>query len=473
MINKLLVIAALTVCISCSVQPSHKTTSSTLNSSPLDSMLSDGNNDSQELKLRRLHAEVKANPDNPEPLYQLAVAYWDDAEENNSQTSRDNALVYFKKVLALAPDNQSTLQAIYNIHYKNTLSQGQPIIAQAKASYQSLSADTRRQLNPPSLALFIHHYIQQHKADKKDYPLLQQLLLDAINEQPLNDNAYIHLASLYRSQGYYPMALANLKLASEKIPDSSEIYAAIAKTYEERAESEGCTYEHLAQLNSAIEYYKHAIPLDANNAELHFRLAQLYLDKNQYQLAFHETGIMLELDPNPENLAFMAQQYSMHNNPSKAKAWLSKAQRQGLNESDASFHEIYMNSGDWPAAANAFTAYAKARKYLNAYDAIKADIISKESKRDLLSLVRSKEIHFSSDWEAAVFAFWTNKITQQQLAKQASNRCERTELFFYSGYRNLISGNDRKAKQELAAVLEEKTYRFVERPLARHFLEKH
>jgi lipoprotein NlpI len=268
------------------------------------------------------------------------------------------------------------------------------------------------------------------------------------------------------------MALASLKLASEQIPDSAELYATIAKTYEARAESKGCTYEHASQLNAAIEYYKHAIPLDASNPELHFHLAQLYLDKNQYQLAFHETGIMLELDPNPENLAFMAQQYSMHNNPSKAKAFLGKAQRRGLNESDASFHEIYMNSGDWLAAANAFTAYAKARKYLNAYDAIKADIISKESKRDLLSLVRSKEIHFNSDWEAAVFAFWTNKITQQQLAKQATNRCERTELFFYAGYRNLIAGNSSKAKQELTAAMQENTYRFVERPLARYFLEK-
>jgi predicted Zn-dependent protease len=472
MINKLLVIVALTVCISCSVQPP-RTASSNLDTNAFNNMLTDTGNNSHQLKLNRLHAEVKAHPDNPESLYQLAVAYWDDAEENDSQTSRDNALVYFKQVLVLAPGNQSTLQAIYNIYYKNTLRQGQPVIAQAKASYQALSPDTRGQLNPPSLALFIHHYIQQSKADKKDYPMLQQLLLDAISEQPLNDNAYIHLANIYRSQGYYPMALASLKFASEQIPDSAELYAAIAKTYEASAESKGCTYEHLAQLNSAIEYYKNAIPLDNSNAELHFRLAQLYLDKNQYQLAFHETGIVLELDPSPENLAFMAQQYSMYNNPSKAKAWLNKAQRQGLNEGDASFHEIYMNSGDWLAAANAFTAYAKARKYLNAYDAIKADIISKESKRDLLSLVRSKEIHFSSDWEAAVFAFWTNKITQQQLAKQASNRCERTELFFYSGYRNLISGNDRKAKQELAAALEENTYRFVERPLARHFLEKH
>lgn len=467
MIKKALIVSIVILCTGCSSQPKPMTVPTQ------DHKVSSGESahTSDHENLQQLHAEVKANPNNPEVLYRLAIAYWDDAEKNSSQSSRDKALVYFKQVLSLAPDNQVTLQAIYNIHYKNTLHQGQRAIAQAKSSYQALLPEMRQQLNPPSLALFIHDYLKQSEAKEKDYPALQKLLLDAIAEQPGNDNAYIHLASIYRNQGYYPMALASLKLASEQIPDSAELFAAIAKTYEARAESTGCNYEDIAPLNLAIDYYKRAIPLDASNPTLHFHLAQLYTDKNQYQLALNESQIMLDLDPTPENLAFLAQQYSMHNNPAKAKFWLSKAQQQGLNADDASIHEIYMNAGDWSSAARAFKNYAKPRKYLNVYDAIKADIISQESNQDLLALVREKEIHFGTDWEAAVFAFWTNKITQQQLADQAKNRCERTEMYFYSGYRDLASGNNYKATQELAAALQENTYRFIERPLARYFLE--
>lgn len=467
--NKLALVIALIILIGCSIQPT--ATLPALDNKIMGELLQSGT-DAHSLKLRRLKAETEAHPDNPEIRYQLALAYWDEAEKSDSQESRDQALHHFKQVLALAPDNAVTLQAIYNVHYKNTLRQGEVNISEAKASYRSLPPDIREQLNPPSLALFIHTYIEQSKAEEKHYPQLQQLLLDAINEQPLNQNAYIHLASLYRSQGYYPMALAHLKLASERIPGSAEIYTAIAKTYESRAESSGCSYEHVSQLNSAIEFYKRAIPLDAKNPELHFSLAQLYLDKNQYQLALNETEIILELDPTAENLAFMAQQYSMHNHQKKAKVLLTKARNQGLKVQDSSLHEIYMYAGDWPAAAQAFADYAKSRKSLNAYDAIKADIISRESKRDLLPVIHDKEIHFSSDWEAAVFAFWTEKITRQQLARQAHNRCERTELYFYSGYRNLITGDNLKAKQELTAAIAENTYRFIERPLARHFLEK-
>lgn len=466
--NKFLIIFTLASCIGCSVQTSHQA----VNNRSVESATDESSSPHAKLSLEDLHKRVEAQPNNPEIIYQLAIAYWDDAEKNNSQASRDKALSYFQRVLTLAPGNPSTLQAIYNIHYKNTLNQGDANLALTKASYEVLTPEIRSQLNPPSLALFINHYIQQSKANKKNYSQLQQLLQDAIKEQPLSANAYIHLASLYRNQGYYPMALANLKLASEHIQDSADLYTAIAQTYEGYAESRGCSYENLTLINAAIDYYKRAIPLDSGNPELHFHLAQLYLDQNQYQLALNETNIILDIDPTPENIAFMAQQYSMHNNQTKAKAWLDKAHRQGLDENDPSFHEIYMNSGDWPAAAHAFIEYANARKQLNAYDAIKADIISKESKRDLVPLIRDKEIHFNNDWEAAVFAFWTNKITRQQLANQANNRCERTELFFYSGYRNLVSGNDHQARQELAAALKENTYRFIERPLARHFLEK-
>ena len=470
-VKKSCIVIALTMLIGCSIQSPQTTTFHALDNKILDELLSTDKN-SHTTKIDRLHTEVEKHPDNPEILYQLALAYWDEAEDSNSQPNRDKALHYFKQVLVLAPENTATLQAIYNVHYKNTLRQGQVNIEEAKTSYQSLPLDVRQQLNPPSLALFIHTYIKQSKAEEKQYSELQQLLMDAIIEQPLNENAYIHLASLYRAQGYYPLALANLKFASEQIPDSAELYTAIAKTYESRAESSGCSYEHLSQLNAAIEFYKRAIPLDAENPELHFNLAQLYLDKNQYQLALNETRIILELDPTAENLAFMAQQYSMYNQQEKAKALLTKARHQGLKVQDSSLHEIYMYAGDWPAAAQAFTDYAKNRASLNAYDAIKADIISRESNLNLLPAIRDKEIHFSSDWEAAVFAFWTDKITRQQLAKQAHNRCERTELYFYSGYRNLITGNNLQARQELTAAIAENTYRFIERPLARHFLEK-
>lgn len=469
MMNRLLIMIALTSIMGCAVQQPN-TGLPDLDSNAFDKLLTA--TDSHADKLARLQAAAKVQPNNPEILYQLAIVWWEDAEETNSQISRDKALDYFNQVLTLAPGNAATLKAIYNVHYKNTLIQGKESLEKTQASYKTLDPETRHQLNPPSLALFIHTYILQSKAEQKNYPQLQQLLLDAIAEQPLSENAYIHLSSLYRSQGYYPMAIANLRLASEKITDSAELYSAIAKTYEGRAQSRGCTYENLTELSLAIDYYKRAIPLESENADLHFRLAQLYLDKNQYQLALNETRIMLELDPTPENLAFMAQQYSMHNDQAKAKTLLTKARREGLNEQDANIHEIYMNAGDWPAAAHTFTAYAKKQKYLSAYDAIKADIISQESKQDLATLIRDKEIHFSNDWEAAVFAFWTNKITRQQLAKQANNRCERTELFFYSGYRNLISGNHHIAKQELAAAIQENTYRFIERPLARHFLDK-
>ncbi len=61
-------------------------------------------------------------------------------------------------------------------------------------------------------------------------------------------------------------------------------------------------------------------------------------------------------------------------------------------------------------------------------------------------------------------------MTRDQFKQAANNRCERTEYFFYSGYRDYRAGKTVAAKANFSAALQQNTYRFIERPLARHFL---
>lgn len=418
----------------------------------------------------RLEQQVNAQPDNPELLFNLAIAYLAEDETNKSTKHQAMALANLNKVLQLAPGNVATLKAIYNIHYENTMKGKKNAFSAARKTFFQLPVAQRAHLNPPSLAKFVHLYIISKQSPNQNPTDVYEALLAASIEHPTNDKAYIQLAKIYNHQKYYPLALATLKLGEEHIQHSAELYKTIANTYEARAAMNGCSYEKIAYLNNAIDYYKSAISLEPDDVELHFNLAQLYMDNNLHQLALHESAIVVELDPSATHLAFAAQNYSIFGNQQKAKELLNRARNAGLATSDAAFHEIYMNSGEWRKAALSFTDYLQTQQKITVYDLIKADIVGQQADIEFTKLISNKKLQFNNEWEAAIFAFWTNKITRMQLEKNATNRCELTEYFFYAGYRDLQAGNKLVAKQQFASAIQQQTYRFIERPLARYFL---
>ena len=421
-------------------------------------------------EIKRLEKIAAANPRDPEAQFNLGRAYAKELETSHNPASLSQAVAAFERVLLLAPGNASTLSALYNLRYRQTLEDGEEAFAELKNVYQRMTPEQRLAMHPPSLALFIYHYLDQRQSDQQDFAQLQQLLLDGLTEEPGSEAVYVQLAALYREQGYYPLALATLKEASRQLKPSADLLGAIGKTYEARAEAEGCSYERGNYLEDAIRYYKQAVPVAKDDAQIHYHLAGLFLDQNQPQLAMNEARILFELDAKAENQAFIAEQYAMAGDNAQALKLLEQSLQLGLSPSDGTIHEIYMYAGRWPEAASAFRTYLGGRKNLSVYDRIKADIISERSGQDLSDALGGRKLHSYSEWEAAIYAFWTSKLSAEQLQTQVSNSCQRTEFYFYSGYRDLIAGNAQRARGAFAAALQQNTYRFIERPLARQFL---
>ncbi|HSC67950.1 MAG TPA: hypothetical protein VLC79_09680, partial [Cellvibrio sp.] len=244
-----------------------------------------------------LEIQNQQNPNNPELLYKLSLAYIVDAEKNKSTESRELAIKNLRKVLKLVPGNTATLKLLYNIYYEDIVAGKDKAFTKATGIFNQLPATAKGDVNAPSLGVFLNRYLAQSKADNKDLQELYSALLAAIHEQPNSDKAYIQLAKMYREENYYPLAMATLKLGEQQIASSQDLYEAIATTYEARAEASGCSYEKNTYLNDAIHYYQKAVPLAPDNAEIHYALARLYLDQDLYQLALHESSILMELKP--------------------------------------------------------------------------------------------------------------------------------------------------------------------------------
>lgn len=411
------------------------------------------------------------DPSNPEPLYALGYLHMQSGINSKNARELDLAEIYLNEVLTKFPGNQVVLQALYTIYYDNTYRNRSPkAFDNAKAIFAQFPEASRTTMNPPSLAKFASTLIQQEKDRQPNRQLLREILLQAIQESPQADSAYVHLAKIYRDDHYFPLAIATLKLGEENIQASADLYKALADTYVKRAEVSGCNYEHTSDIQNAAKYYQLAVPLTPENQALHFSLSETLFDQNKFQLGLNETVIALDLKTSSESLGVTAQNFSNLGYHTQALTFLQQAIAQGYSQSDAGYHEIYMNKGDWKNAAAGFTAYIKSHEKFSVYDLMKSDIIAQQAQTP--SLLANKKVTIGSQWEQALYNYWGENSSADDLKKVALTRCEKTEYYFYTGYKDLQAGQTAQANTKFTAALNQNTYRFIERPLARYFLQK-
>ena len=469
-------VLALSLLSGCATQSSTKTGSkpSAQHSHPASTKFADLFRESSALnksnQVRALLKQAEQDPDSPEALYNLGYAHMQSAAATKNTAEQVLAIKYFAEVQQKVPGNQSVLNALYTIYYGNIFDSSEPdAFAKAKAIYLQLPDTARANLNPPSLARYAQGMQWQEKNHETNHQELRNLLLQATQENPHSDTAYIQLARLYTEDRYFSLAIATLKLGNESIPASFDLFKAIANTYDKRAQVNGCNYEHESDIANAAKYYQLAIPLKPEEPLMHFELAQSLFDQNRYQMGMNETFIGQELSKQPEDLATIAQSYSMLGLNQQATQFLQAAVSKGYEINNTTYHEVYMNQGDWKNAAAGFDAYLKARTEYSVYDLIKSDIISRQAQ--VAPWLVNKKIALGSDWEEKLFDYWSAKISADDLQKAAHTSCEKTEYYFYTGYRDFSTGKIAQAKSKFTAAINQNTYRFIERPLARYFLQ--
>jgi tetratricopeptide (TPR) repeat protein len=434
-------------------------------------------NNSQDIA-RKVRTVIK-NVNEPESIFSLAVTHNQNASQTKNAHERDLAITYFEKVLELVPGNQVVIGELYTIYYDDVYHNRYPnAFNKAKENFLQLSESTRSSMNPPSLAKFVATALSQDANKEPDHQRLREILLDAILEQPKNDNAYIQLAKLFSEDRYFSLAIATLKRGEENIKDSVELYKALGSAYEKRASLYGCNYENPKDIANSAQFYKLAVALNPKDQGLHYALANSLFDQNMNYLGLNEMAILVELNASVSNLTLSAEHYSMLGKHKKANKLLSQIADAKLDSTDASLHEISMNQGNWQKAASEFSTYMGSRKTYSVYDLIKSDLITQQlakqkPNQEPPSLLKAQqEIVFDNIWEKSLHSYWANRISSDELKKSALNRCEKTEYFFYTGYKDYMLGLKPQANKKFLAAIDQNTYRFIERPLARYFLEQ-
>jgi tetratricopeptide (TPR) repeat protein len=180
---------------------------------------------------------------------------------------------------------------------------------------------------------------------------------------------------------------------------------------------------------------------------------------------------LLALEESADNFAYAVQHYALLGFHDKAKTYLQRASALNLSTADSTFYEVPMYAGRWDEAAAAFIDYIEQEKIISVYDVLIHDIIFDQAGKSSDAL-KEKTITPDGEWDKKLLAFWEGDISAKDLQSSVANTCEATEYFFYTGYREYQAGDRDAAIKKFAAATEEKTFRFIERPLAQHLLNK-
>ena len=196
--------------------------------------------------------------------------------------------------------------------------------------------------------------------------------------------------------------------------------------------------------DESIASFQKALELDPTNAETQTFIGLTYEAKGDYERARSQYRVALRLEPDE---SFRQRQIAF-------TYFLERRFQEALEELDR-----YLGMVDSPPA------YTLIWKHLFLQE------LGRHSETKQFLDFRAKRFD-SEDWEAYLFRYHQDTVTQSQLLSKASNSGERCEAYFYIGYQYLLNGDNEKAREYFQKTIETKVDMYYEYTAARARLKQ-
>lgn len=418
-------------------------------------------------EIHSLKEQLRVEPNNPEVHFYLATHYLDLANHTGARSDLDQAVHHYERVVEYVPGHAASLGSLYNIHYGDTVYGRDGALQRLQQTFAQLPEDLRKEVNAPSLAHYMQTRILQLMRDEPDPAPLRALLTQAIAEQPYSAPPYSLLSAMHIEDRRFPLALALLHQAVERIDDSPLLYQALADTYQRQAIDRGCRHESDENLRQAVKYYQGAVSLQPDDAELRGELGAAFWDLGMFPLALNETEQAWALEPNGFWPIRMSQLYLLMGDPVQAQHWLAEV-GDAQHEYPLSYLELLMYHGAWGDAVQRYQETLRDKDELTTYQYLYAELARQEAGIDQVSW-QNKPVVPTNEWQTMLWKFGQDQVDGEALLAGASNICERTESHFLIGYQHYRAGEHQAAQQAFASAMQERAYTYVEYFLALYF----
>ncbi len=431
----------------------------------------------REQQIEDLRQEVERQPTDAKAVGRLADAYGKRYGETFSPYYRDLAIENYKKFLLLNPGHPGASLALYQIMLREVLRRGfMSYLPEMRKLYSEVAIIPEAGMLPPSTAQALITY-----ASEKGIPngrRIHELLNQGVRENPANLTTRLMMARLYLERKHYDMALAVIRQARSMVKEEQlkQLQPLFAEILYEMSDSYKCVTRN-AYVDEALREVKSAYALDTSDTEMEYRLAKLYAVKELYPMSIFTMRDLLGKDDATWNRFQLAQYLWRSGDDDAAADLFTEYLDDSQYSSDARelMGRLRLGQGEWDQSADYFRQYLKDVKRPDVYPALLLYLADAQAGR--LDDAREELSGFlptniRNYWETALYDYYMDRRTAEEVVEVAGDLCQEVEAHYYVGMKELVTGRNGRAMQELNKVIELNLPQYHEHHLAKRSLQR-
>lgn len=381
---------------------------------------------------------------------EMAVAQYNLFLQSGSLLNLKNAREYAAQAFQQQSDNVSIQEIHYTVEYMSAAIHKQQDLSELTRLYQQLNPLLRANMAPPKNLPYL--YARKAKAPIKD---LIQLLLQALQEQPLNANLWLELSTQYEDDDNVWMAIYAAQRAAALEPEDASIQFQLGESLHAVAMNSGCAYEEKPYLKAALPYFLKAIALKPQQLYLD-NAALIYLRLGLPPLAYDQAKKAWQLQKNKWTGTHYAQAALQLGKIDEART-VAKETIQQFDEIElyTLLIAIDLRQGQWQSAAKTSDIFltelrkrypgSNSANFFTPLSSQWFNAIANQHSQPL----ELQSLSANSEWGNTLLQAIHNRsqnATSPPLIQFAQTACQKTEALFYEALLSWMQGDVNQAK---------------------------
>ncbi len=429
-------------------------------------------------KIRDIKKLIEKEPQNVELYLKLAKEYDNEYLKTKNIDHFEQAYLFSKKAYELNPMNINVVNHYYFYGTNYALFKKDYILLDSFSDIFNILINSNINAVPLS-------YIKASMIayNEMNYKRIIGHLKDAMKENKNYLAIYDYLSTVYYDSKKYALSLQISKMGERLNPNYFGFYKIQALSMmgiiREREKKNQCPLFNDEDNNKIVSLFKKAIQLNPQDLLSKEELTTMYNRMGKNRLAVFVMEQALKQNPKNEYIKFqLVKNYIENLQLEKAKELLSEfSPKEEFKQNSINYEYtiVYILEKKWEAA---YTYAKKNKQFIDKekvgtfYTYLKFALLEKALGGSYNSLNKLPDHLKLTDWHIFLKKYILDDIDEETLVKEASNKCKKSEAYFYIGYKSMFDGDLDKAKKYFENVVDLKVYSYQEYIISKHYLSK-
>lgn len=415
---------------------------------------------------------IDIDPDNPNLHAQLAILYFENAQQVQSKELLKKAYSEILKSRKLQPLNSQYILIQYEMGTRiSVINNNEKILKEVSNLYETAKTINPNTLSPSYYELILMNF---NSKDTKNFIKVGQ---QALRENTDNLIIYEIMVKNYIQEKKLDLALDLANRGLKKFPNNDTLLSLIFYAYNKKLdfieENNICEYSLNAQkiYQEQIEILNKQIKENPQDESLKRQLSSKMAYIGKTEQALYITKRLYEQNASEENIIKYAMRLSYNGKLEEAIALFQK-EKTKYKSLEENLDFVYFFLQDWD---NFIRIYKNTQNDDYFYGHLRYSIavgLKNKSIKDMQNIMSNLPPKVKpNEWTKLLQSYMLGTTTQENLLNNAKHTCQKTEAFFIIACKFLIAGDKKEAYKYFQEVLNLKLYGYTEYASSMYFIK--